>query len=127
MSELKAHDSSARRHKLAWTAAALVPLAAVALHQIHDALHARAAILGVICVALWLTEIVPPFVPTLLLLVATPLVLGSFGAQYELSSVITWAADPVLALFFGGFALGAAAHRHGIDAGVARLIVVLSK
>jgi sodium-dependent dicarboxylate transporter 2/3/5 len=93
----------------------------------QDAIHARAAILGVICVALWLTELVPPFVPTLLLLVATPLLLGSLGAEYELPSVITWAADPVLALFFGGFALGAAAHRHGIDAEVARLIVVLSK
>lgn len=93
----------------------------------QDAVHARAAILGVICVALWLTELVPPFVPTLLLLVATPLLLGSFGEQYELASVITWPAEPVLALFFGGFALGAAAHRHGIDAEVARLIVVLSK
>jgi len=93
----------------------------------QDAVHARAAILGGICVVLWLTELVPPFVPTLLLLVATPLLLGSFGEQYELPSVITWSADPVLALFFGGFALGAAAHRHGIDAEVARLIVSLSK
>ena len=127
MGELNADGYGARRRKLALTTAALVALAAAALLRMDDALHARAAILGVISVALWLTELVPPFVPTLLLLVATPLLLGGFGKEYELSSVLTWSADPVLALFLGGFALGAAARRHGIDADVARLIVTLSK
>lgn len=38
-----------------------------------------------------------------------------------------WAADPVLALFFGGFALGAAASRHGIDVHIAEPALVLSR
>jgi len=105
----------------------LVLLSGSALLLVPDAVHARAALIGGICIVLWLTELVPPFVPTLLLLVATPLLLGPFGHEYGLSSVLTWPADPVLALFLGGFSLGAAAHRHGVDAAVARHVVSLAK
>lgn len=85
------------------------------------------ALLGSVCLLLWLVELVPPFVPTLLLLVGTPVLLAPFDEAYRLSAVLTWSADPVLALFFGGFALGAAAQRHGVDAAVARRIVSLSR
>ena len=105
----------------------LVLVSGAALSLVPDAVHARASFLGGICLVLWLTELVPPFVPTLLLLVGTPLMLGRFGREYGLSSVLTWPADPVLALFIGGFALGAAAHRHGVDAMVARHVVSFSK
>lgn len=64
------------------------------------------------CLALWLGEIVPPFVPTLVLSVATPLALGP---EWPATRVFGWTADPVLALFFGGFVLGEAAAIHGID------------
>jgi sodium-dependent dicarboxylate transporter 2/3/5 len=124
---MQSDAAGARRRKLAWTGAALAVLATTALLGVRDPIHARAAILGACCIALWLTELVPPFVPTLLLLVGTPLLLGGFGEQYGLATVITWSADPVLALFLGGFALGAAAHRHGLDAEVAGFIVALSK
>ncbi len=115
------------RRKAGWTGAILVLLSGLVLLLVPDAVHARAALLGGLCIALWLTELVPPFVPTLLLLVGTPLLLGPFGREYGLSSVLTWPADPVLALFLGGLAIGAAAHRHGVDAAVAQHIVSLSK
>jgi sodium-dependent dicarboxylate transporter 2/3/5 len=123
-------DAAASRRRLrraGASAAALIALAAAALILVPDPVHARAAALGAVCLLLWLVELVPPFVPTLLLLVGTPLLLGPLGAEYGLSAVLTWSADPVLALFLGGFALGAAAHRHGVDAAVARHIVSLSR
>lgn len=80
----------------------------------------------VIALALWLTEVVPVFVPTLFLLVATPWTIPG-SPQRGIETVIHWAADPVLALFFGGLALSAAAQRHGIDAGLARALVVRSR
>lgn len=116
-----------RLRRLRGSAAALALLGLAAFGLIPDPVHARAAFLGGACLLLWLLELVPPFVPTLLLLVGTPLLLGPLGDAYRFSAVLTWSADPVLALFFGGFALGAAAQRHGVDAAVARQIVSLSK
>ena len=81
----------------------------------------RAAIVVVICLGLWLTEVVPPFIPTLVLWVAVPLLLGRSNDEFGLPSVLRWSADPVLALFFGGFALSVAATRHGIDERIAAL------
>lgn len=67
------------------------------------------------CLVLWLSEIVPPFVPTFLLWTLTPLLLGSVDKKFDLPSVLKWAMDPVLALFFGGFLLGVTAERYGFD------------
>lgn len=67
------------------------------------------------CLVLWLSEIVPPFVPTFLLCTLTPLLLGSVDKRFNLPNVLNWAMDPVLALFFGGFVLGVAAERYGVD------------
>ncbi|MFL5383615.1 MAG: SLC13 family permease [Longimicrobiaceae bacterium] len=106
------------------TGAALVlAVAAVALGW--DA-PTRAAIIGGLCVALWLSEWVPVWVPTLVLWGATPLLLGSFGEAFQPLRVLAWSADPVLALFFGGFALAAAASRHGADRSVAAAALRLS-
>jgi sodium-dependent dicarboxylate transporter 2/3/5 len=96
-------------------------LAAVSLALIGDPLQARAVALAAFCLVLWLGEAVPGFVPSLLLLGAIPLVLP--GATYRLSSVLGWMADPVLVLFFGGFSLGVAAQRYGIDATITSLAV----
>ena len=73
------------------------------------------------CLALWLSEIVPPFVPSLLLWTLTPLLLGSLDKKFGLSNVLSWAVDPVLALFFGGFVLGVATERYGFDKKLANL------
>ncbi|HYO55972.1 SLC13 family permease [Archangium sp.] len=92
-----------------------------------SSLHSRAAwILGGVLI-LWLLEVVPPFVPTLLLLAVVPLLLQGGGTAYRLPELLRGAMDPVLALFFGGFALSAAASRHGIDGSLAQLVVRLSR
>ena len=90
----------------------------------------RAAIVAALCLALWLTEVAPAFVPTLLLLAALPL------CGHSVAQGLTWMADPVLALFFGSFVLGEACAVHGIDriivgaasrsaGGSARLLLIL--
>jgi solute carrier family 13 (sodium-dependent dicarboxylate transporter), member 2/3/5 len=96
------------------------------LWSIDDPLKARAAAVAALYVTLALTEIVPPFVPTLALLVASPLVLGSFGTRYQFPAVLLWPADPVMALFAGGLSLGLAARRHGLDQSIAGVIVRLA-
>ncbi|MCP3100827.1 anion permease [Myxococcus sp. K15C18031901] len=109
---------------------ALVGLGAVALvarFGVEDGVAARTVFVGGACLVLWLTELVPPFVPTLLLLGATPLLLGPMGEGYGVSSVLAWCADPVLVLFLGGFTLEVAAMRHGLDTAVARHVVRLSR
>ncbi len=69
----------------------------------------------------------PPFVPTLLLMGATPVLMGPLAADYRLSAVLAWGMDPVLVLFLGGFTLEVAAMRHGLDSAVARHVVRLSR
>ena len=90
--------------------------AGACLVLIGDPTAARAGALVAVCLALWLFEAVPPFVPTLLILSLSPLVIAS---DRPMAGMMTWMADPVLALFFGGLALGVAAQRHGIDGVVA--------
>jgi sodium-dependent dicarboxylate transporter 2/3/5 len=80
-----------------------------------------AAVIAAVCLLLWLTEVVPPFVPTLLLLVGASLLPGG-----SLQSALSGMADPVLALFFGGFVLGEAASVHGIDRLLARRAFLLA-
>ncbi|MCE9670450.1 anion permease [Myxococcus stipitatus] len=108
---------------------ALVGFVAVVMagFAVDDPLAARTLWVGGACLVLWLTELVPPFVPTLLLLGATPVLLGPVGEGYGVSSVLAWCADPVLVLFLGGFTLEVAAMRHGLDAAVARHVVRLSR
>jgi sodium-dependent dicarboxylate transporter 2/3/5 len=88
---------------------------------------ARAAIIGGVCITLWLSEWVPVWVPTLVLWAATPLLLGPFGRDFAPLTVLGWSVDPVLALFFGGFALAAAAGRHGTDRWMAAAALRLSR
>ena len=80
-----------------------------------------------VCLTLWLTEVVPPYVPTFVLWALTPLLLHGFGDQFQLTRVLGWSANPVLVLFLGGFALSVAASRYGIDSLIARLAVRLSR
>lgn len=87
---------------------------------------ARAAIIGGVCVTLWLSEWVPVWVPTVVLWAVAPLLLGPVGEQYAPLRVLAWSADPVLVLFFGGFVVAAAAERQGADRAVAALALRLS-
>ena len=82
---------------------------------IESTIHARVVSITGICLFLWLGEFVPPFVPTLLLWTLVPLFLAHIDNRYALPTVMSWAVDPVMALFFGGFVLGVAAQRNGFD------------
>jgi sodium-dependent dicarboxylate transporter 2/3/5 len=105
----------------------LVAVALVAGFGVEGAVASRAVLIGGACLVLWLTEVVPPFVPTLLLVGATPMLMGPLSADYRLPAVLTWGMDPVLVLFLGGFTLEVAAMRHGLDSAVARHVVRLSR
>jgi solute carrier family 13 (sodium-dependent dicarboxylate transporter), member 2/3/5 len=94
---------------------------AIPLITIDDPVAARVVAIGGVCLLLWLLEIVPPFVPTLLLWVLVPVFLSPLDPKYSLANTLRWASDPVLALFFGGFALGVAIERHGLDSKLAAL------
>ncbi len=108
------------------TAAIVTVVSALSLTLIEDPLLARTLIVAVACLTLWLSEAVPPYVPTLVLWALVPLLLQPFGDAFRLASVLGWAADPVLALFLGGFTLSVAASRYGIDARIARIALKLS-
>ena len=84
----------------------------------------RAAGLVAACVVLWLAQLVPVFVPTLLLLTLAPILLSE---TFTASRVLGWAVDPVLPLFFGGLAMGAAAERHGLAENLAQRVVAWSR
>ena len=106
--------------------ATLVVAAAVAgaaLGLVADPLQSRVLLVAGLYLTFVLSETVAPFVPTLFLLAAAPLLLGSLSQRYALGQVLGWAADPVLALFAGGLALGLAAQRHGVDAALAALLL----
>jgi len=81
---------------------------------IESAIYSRLVSIAAVCLLLWISEIVPPFVPTLLLWTLVPLLLGSIDGRFSLSHVLSWAVDPVMALFFGGFVLGVATERNGL-------------
>jgi sodium-dependent dicarboxylate transporter 2/3/5 len=102
--------------RLVGAAIAVALVVAWPLAMIADPLRARAAAIAGACFALWLSEAVPAFVPTLLLLAIVPATLGGLDARLGLGPLLATAADPVLALFFVGFALAAAATRHRVDA-----------
>jgi solute carrier family 13 (sodium-dependent dicarboxylate transporter), member 2/3/5 len=92
-----------------------------------DPILTRTLVLAAVCLSLWLTEVVPPFIPTMVLLGGAPLLLGAYGPAFEFGRVLIWAADPVLVLFFGGFVLGIAAQRHGLDVRVAQTMLHVSR
>lgn len=101
------------RGAIAWAVGFLV--AVVTWLVIPDPMAARSGAIASLCLVLWLTEVVPPFAPTLLLLATVPLLLAPYGPDHHLGAVLGWLADPVLALFLGGFTIGAAVTRHGLD------------
>ena len=115
-----------------WRAAlivlALCAAAAVfSLTFFDNPLQARATLIAGICLILWLSEIVPAYVPTFVLWTLTPLLLAPLSKNYAFAEVLKWAANPVLILFFGGFAFGVAASRYKLDILLAKLAVRFSR
>ena len=102
----------------AW--ALLVAVAIVPLLVFDSPVTSRLLAVAGVCLVLWLLELVPAFVPTLLLWALIPATLYSVDSQYSVANTLRWAADPVLGLFFGGFALGIAAEKHGVSHWLAR-------
>lgn len=99
---------------------ALLPLVIV-----DSPIQARVLAIALLCLAVWFLEIAPPFVPTFLLWALVPLLLLPFDPTYSISTVLSWSADPVMALFFGGFCLGVATSVYGVDKRLASLIIRL--
>lgn len=83
------------------------------------------ALVGCILI-LWLSESLPAFVPTLLL-VAGSLLLPYSGSGDAASQLFKRMADPVLGLFFCGMCLGLTLRRHGIDQAIAHTSWRLSR
>ena len=107
---------------LRWTLIILGLLVAVIVPPvfIDSPVFACTVIISGVCLILWLSESVPSFVPTFLLLTMIPLFLAPLDAKFNLSNTLTWAVDPVLALFLGGFAIGVATEKYGFDQLLAR-------
>jgi sodium-dependent dicarboxylate transporter 2/3/5 len=83
------------------------------------------ALVGCILI-LWLSESLPAFVPTLLL-VAGSLLLPYAGTGDAAAQIFKRMADPVLGLFFCGMCLGLTLRKHGIDQAIAELSWRLSR
>src|SRR5829696_1197889 len=113
-----------------WTLAvvAIAVVVAGAQRVSDDPKLVRGTIVAGVCLVLWLTEVVPLYATTLLLWVGIVTVLGPVDRErFSLKRVLSAAANPVMALFFGGFALSAAGARHGIDAAIAEAMVHVSR
>jgi solute carrier family 13 (sodium-dependent dicarboxylate transporter), member 2/3/5 len=93
----------------------VILLVLVPQYFVESEIYARVLSIAGVSILLWISEVVPPFVPTLLLWTLVPVCLTPLDSQYNISTVLKWAADPVMALFFGGFILGVAAERNGLD------------
>jgi sodium-dependent dicarboxylate transporter 2/3/5 len=100
---------------------------AACLLGIRDPVLARAATLGGAAIILWLSGAVPTYATTFGLIAGIPLLLGPAHPEFGVRRVLSWAADPVMALFFGGFVLGIAASRYGIDKFMAERALALSR
>jgi solute carrier family 13 (sodium-dependent dicarboxylate transporter), member 2/3/5 len=125
---LKADSGLATRYARYFLALILISVFIVSsLIWIKEPILRRGILVAAVCLTLWLTEVVPPYVPTFVLWALTPLLLFGFSDQFQLTRVLGWSANPVLALFLGGFALSVAASRYGIDSLIARLAVRFSR
>ena len=94
---------------------------------IESAIYSRTVSIVGICLLLWISAIVPPFVPTLLLWALVPLFLAPIDQKFALPHVMAWAVDPVMALFFGGFALGVATEQNGLATRLSRFALKRSQ
>lgn len=99
---------------------AVILLTVLPLLLIPSPVYARVTAIAAVCLYIWMSRAAQPFVPTLLLWTLIPLALGSLDPMYSVANVLTWAMDPVMALFFGGFTLAVASSAFGLDRMLAR-------
>jgi solute carrier family 13 (sodium-dependent dicarboxylate transporter), member 2/3/5 len=94
---------------------------------IRDPMLSRAAMVAGVVLVLWLSELLPLYATTMVLWVGCVLLLSPLDAgNFALPRVLSTAASPVMALFFGGFALSVAGSKYGIDGFIAGWMVRLS-
>ncbi len=116
------------RTALAVAAAACLLVIAGAAAAFPDPKLFRAAAIAGVCLVLWLSEIIPLYATTLVLWAAIAALLGPLDPKaFALPRVLSAAANPVMALFFGGFALSVAGAKYGIDAAIAGWMVRASR
>lgn len=128
----KAEKTEIAGDEFSWRAffVVLILCAAVCVFSLgfyDDPVKARATLIAGICLVLWLSEIVPAYVPTFILWALTAILLAPVSKNYAFGEVLKWAANPVLILFFGGFAFGVAASRYKLDILLAKLAVRFSR
>jgi sodium-dependent dicarboxylate transporter 2/3/5 len=110
------------------SAAAIVLVVVVCRLIFADAKLFRAAVVAGVCLVLWLSEVVPLYATTMLLWVGIVTLLGPLDPRaFSLPRVLSAAANPVMALFFGGFALSVAASKYGIDVYIASWMIRASR
>src|SRR5215208_2407986 len=79
-------DESALAMRWIIAAVTITVISAVSLTLIEDPLLARTLIVAGVCLTLWLSEVIPPYVPTIMLWALVPLLLRPFGDAFRLSS-----------------------------------------
>lgn len=108
-----------------WGAALILGLLlCFGVSYLPEGVMTRGAWVAGVVLILWLLELVPVYVPTLLLWVAIPWLVEI--PEVDLRQALGWSADPVLALFFGGFALSVAAAKTGWDARMVGVAIYFS-
>jgi len=122
--------ASGRRLIIKWAAAlaAIAALVLLANRSFEDPKAARAAIIAGVCLIFWLSELIPLYATTLVLWAGIVLLLGPLDPKhFAMPQVLSAAASPVMALFFGGFVLSVAGARYGIDGYIAGWMVQASR
>ena len=123
-------DRATSSRKLLMPAIAVLSVAGIAIGAtlgIADPKLSRATIVAGVVLVLWLTELLPLYATTMLLWVGCVLLLAPLDpASFALPRVLSTAASPVMALFFGGFALSVAGSKYGIDGFIAGWMMLVS-
>lgn len=119
-----------RSKRTAWVLSALAAVVVVigCRFLFPEPMLFRAASIAGVCLVLWLSEVVPLYATTLMLWVGMATLLAPLDPKnFSLPRVLTAAANPVMALFFGGFALSVAGAKYGIDRYIAGWMVRASR
>lgn len=101
----------------------LVPL------DLLDLAQRRTAFIFVLAAGLWITEAIPLYATSLLVigleivLLALPEATPGLAGPNSYETFLAAAADPILALFFGGFVLARAVTRYKLDIALARVML----
>ncbi len=106
----------------------IVIVLAVTRFEITDARLSRAAAIAGAVLVLWLLEVVPLYATTLLLWAAILLWMRPLDpVAFSMDRTLAHLANPIMAVFFGGFVLSAAGTKYGIDRYIAAGLVGLSR